>query len=505
MINDKSDDSMTNEFLSLFKNGLTYGYVVIVQFLTEEVIGIEEDDVLTQGKPVTKIERVPYHRYFEVKEENYFKSEYLEKDRKERYSDVFFSPFIYSVYKREQKSSLHLTALYVDIDNCMTEQVLPRLNKLPDELQHPTAIIRSGGGVHIYWILQYKHKVSKCLNLWKKTMRKLKDDLGGDPKVIDHARLMRLPGSWNPKSNSKCEFITFNPENRFDLFDVSRALGTYKDRKPSKFHITKKDTKKISRQKVQYKLGNYAQYLKTDLVDLMKYRAKTGVDIGHRNHMLFILKQLMSSDETLDYLNQKVFSEPLPDIEVAYIKNYKAPLSFPKRKNVVEKLEVTPTEQSMFRYLTDEDVYETRKAIKYIKNRKLRSVVGFLLKLLQRKYAKSNVTLKTIAHDLSISTKTASKYRNSRNTKKNYIQVSKSLEVVQQENGEAKKYLPSLEREKHKRPVIEELENLQKLVDKFLTLVEKSKPFQKKQLNAKEYKELLRLIRELKILKDECL
>lgn len=221
--------------------------------------------------------------------------------------------------------------------------------------------------------------------------------------------------------------------------------------------------------------------------------------------MLFILKQLMSSDETLDYLNQKVFSEPLSDIEVAYIKNYKAPLSFPKRKNVVEKLEVTPTEQSMFRYSTDEDAYETRKVIKYIKNRKLRSVVNFLLKLLQRKYAKSNVTLKTIAHDLSISTKTASKYRNSRNTKKVYIQVSKSLEVVQQESGEAKKYLPSLEREKYKRPVIEELQKLQKLIDKFLTLVEQTKPFQKKQLNVKEDKELLRLIRELKILKDECL
>lgn len=76
--------------------------------------------------------------------------------------------------------------------------------------------------------------------------------------------------------------------------------------------------------------------------------------------------------------------------------------------------------------------------------------------------------------------------------------MSKSLEVVQQESEEVKKYLPSLEREKYKRSVIEELQNLQ-------TLVEQSKPFQKKQLKTKEYKELLRLIRELKILKDECL
>ena len=128
-----------------------------------------------------------------------------------------------------------------------------------------------------------------------------------------------------------------------------------------------------------------------------------------------------------------------------------------------------------------------------------------MLKLLQRKYAKSNVTLKTIAHDLSISTKTASKYRNSRNTKNDYLQVSKSIGLVQQESEEAKKYLPSLEREKHKKPVIEELQNLQKLIDKFKTLIEQSKQFQRKQLNTKEYKELLRLIRELNILKDECL
>ncbi|WP_086277508.1 MULTISPECIES: hypothetical protein [unclassified Enterococcus] len=48
--------------------------------------------------------------------------------------------------------------------------------------------------------------------------------------------------------------------------------------------------------------------------------------------------------------------------------------------------------------------------------------------------------------------------------------MNKSLEIVQQESEEAKKYLLSLEREKCKRPVNEELKKLKKLIDTLQTL-----------------------------------
>jgi hypothetical protein len=511
MYDNNTNDNMTNKFLGLFKRGLKYGYVVIEQFVEEERMGIEERDVLEQGKAIFVNEWVSYPRYYSINEVNYFNSKHLIKDENGLYTNVFFSPFIYKCWKREQKHSLYLTALYIDLDDyCNLDEAKSRLTRLPAELQQPTAILCSGGGVHIYWILDYKHKVTKYLYLWKKTMTKLKDILEGDPQVIDHARLMRLPGTWNPKSNGMCELITLNLTNEFDLFEVAKSLGTYKERDYKKKSSYSQSKKKRNNQKKRYFSNGYTQQLKDEIIELIKLRAKSGDDMGYRHHVLLTLKQLRATNETLDYINQEVFSESLSAKEVNYIKEYDVgdrELFFPKRSNVVDKLQITAEEQKLFRYLVDEDVYETRKAITFIKGRPLYSLTGYLLKLLQRKYTKKkNASLKVLAKELKISTKTASKFRSSRNQKEDYLQVDMRLNEVKQEvERVTTTYLSTLTKDKNKQPVVEELQEFQEFLEKLEVLIEQSKEFQKKRLTMTEYKKLLQLIKMLEELRNECM
>ncbi|EHH1632743.1 hypothetical protein [Enterococcus faecalis] len=171
------------------------------------------------------------------------------------------------------------------------------------------------------------------------------------------------------------------------------------------------------------------------------------------------------------------------------------------------KLQVTAEEQKLFRYLVDEDVYETRKAIAFIKDRPLYSLAGHLMKLLQRKYAKKkNASLKALANELKISTKTASKFRGSRNQQEDYLQVDIRLNEVKQEvERVTTNYLSTLNKDKNKQPVVEELQEFQELLEKLEVLIEQSKEFQKKRLTMTEYKKLLRLINKLEELRNGCL
>jgi hypothetical protein len=60
----------------------------------------------------------------------------------------------------------------------------------------PSAIVRSGGGVHCWWRLA---EPMSDLPAWERCQKRLALDLGSDPAVCDAPRIMRLPGYVNHK------------------------------------------------------------------------------------------------------------------------------------------------------------------------------------------------------------------------------------------------------------------------------------------------------------------
>ena len=92
----------------------------------------------------------------------------------------------------------HLGVLFVDIDFKITPVAQAR-----DAVRHfplkPSIVVRSGGGVHLYWILREPMDLPEEAALAKDLLRRLARQLGGDLAAAEPARVLRVPGTRNFK------------------------------------------------------------------------------------------------------------------------------------------------------------------------------------------------------------------------------------------------------------------------------------------------------------------
>lgn len=129
---------------------------------------------------------------------------------------------------RDVKHLKRLTALYVDLDcyklGLTKEQVLLRLEEdyldigANNRIPQPTFIIDSGRGIYLIWKLQDEDR--NALPRWQAVQQYLTDtlmELGADQACTDGARILRVPYSRNPKSQS---IVTIK-----DFVDVSYTLN----------------------------------------------------------------------------------------------------------------------------------------------------------------------------------------------------------------------------------------------------------------------------------------
>ncbi|MEO0202348.1 MAG: hypothetical protein ABIL37_01315 [candidate division WOR-3 bacterium] len=106
----------------------------------------------------------------------------------------------------------------------------PPLNQVLEEVKNkigfiPTIVVDSGGGYHFYFKLTHEIEANKLKELenW------LVDKLGGDPQAKDLVRIMRLPGSINPRVKRLCKVIfqskeQINPEVLFEKIQQEEAF-----------------------------------------------------------------------------------------------------------------------------------------------------------------------------------------------------------------------------------------------------------------------------------------
>jgi len=148
----------------------------------------------------------------------------------------------FGVCKRANKGGkkqdvMGATCLWADIDclangldiNATAEMVM----QLPVELQ-PSAMINSGGGLHLYWFFSASYDFSSPSDhhldcSWVEGVNsKLREIVGGDA-VQDVTRVMRLPETWNNKraKKSECRIVFCRPHARFEFFDLVEAASEY--------------------------------------------------------------------------------------------------------------------------------------------------------------------------------------------------------------------------------------------------------------------------------------
>ena len=72
----------------------------------------------------------------------------------------------------------------------------------------PSIVVRSGGGLHVYWLLTNPVDLQDAgeLRRFESTLRSLAIELGADPACAEAARVLRPPGTWNYPNAKKVAF-----------------------------------------------------------------------------------------------------------------------------------------------------------------------------------------------------------------------------------------------------------------------------------------------------------
>lgn len=119
----------------------------------------------------------------------------------------------YLTYQRRKKADVTLApALWVDVDGVTAEEGYNRVIRAPVP---PSIIVRSGGGVHAYWLLNVPVGITEAnRDEFETTLRALAKATGGDEATCEVARVMRLPGTVNTKpgrNGARCEVLDCIP------------------------------------------------------------------------------------------------------------------------------------------------------------------------------------------------------------------------------------------------------------------------------------------------------
>lgn len=239
--------------------------------------------------------------------------------------DVFFSQNTFYRPQRSIQTVRQLRSLYTDIDfylfNYDPSWVMGKLQHefFGQSIPEPNLIIFSGQGIVLIWLLE--PVPYKALPLWQAVqnhfLSKL-EELGGDPKAADAARVFRIAGSINSKNGAEVR-AEFRHEHKYELRqlqydylpELNDELNPTKKKRPGR-------KKKVAQLFNTYKL-HYARLM--DLVKLVELRDYEVT--GHRELICFLYRYWVCcySNDPAEALNQTMtlnlqFTAPLPLREV---------------------------------------------------------------------------------------------------------------------------------------------------------------------------------------------
>lgn len=265
---------------------------------------------------------------------NRFKAQYgryhtLKKKIVEETENLYFSLNTFSKFSRRIEHICEVTSCYLDIDYYTTdytkEQVLGNIRILVEDgdIPEPTFIVDSGRGLYLVWHL--KRLPKEALPTWRTFQEFLYNqlkDYGADRRSLDAARIFRVDGSINAKSNKKVQVISYYPV-RYDLHQLEKnfipELYAYKRMKQG---TSKPKQKKGS---ILYYFTEHSLYYNRllDLARLCEIREYDLEPYHCREQILFLYRYYaccysgnpkQGLEDTLE-LNA-LFKDPLPEYEV---------------------------------------------------------------------------------------------------------------------------------------------------------------------------------------------
>lgn len=244
--------------------------------------------------------------------------------------DIYMSPNTYYFPKRLGSNIRQYRSLFIDLDvekygKHSKEETLAIISSMVNDkiIPEPSMITDSGRGFHLYF--RVKNAPRQALQ----TFQELEDylcyqtkGLGADPCATDSARVLRVPGTINSRNDAVCKILCENNDLEYSMYELRDQYLNYKEHKQIRDAKAKEPkTKKVCI--VRNLFNSYSlHYSRTeDIKTLCKLR---GYDVeGLRNFILHCFsywKGIYVRDQ--EHLLQEVmelngkFKAPLPDSEV---------------------------------------------------------------------------------------------------------------------------------------------------------------------------------------------
>ena len=252
-------------------------------------------------------------------------------DELHKKEDVFLAPNTMYLQKRRVENIRQFRALFQDID-CegmgleKTEAVyMIWILYYEGKIPKPTMVTDSGRGVHLYWRIE--NAPYGALNTWQELQDYIYYNLkylGADRRATDGARVLRLPGTINSKSDTDCKVLYIDNELEYSIYGLREEYLNYK---PKTYQLQMQQTKKIDNKVICNKFFNsYSLHMEraNDLETLCRLR---NYDItGHRNmviHCFAYWKGIYVRDsyelENIVIEFNNAFAEPLKETEIQAI------------------------------------------------------------------------------------------------------------------------------------------------------------------------------------------
>ena len=213
----------------------------------------------------------------------------LKSFKNKGYYDLFYSPNTFKSMKRDKAHLLQLRMLWQDLDGVNdVEATIKAIDKLVMDRKIPKyhKIINSGRGLHIKWIIRDYAGTQRNIKAWESLQRYLYKQLkglGADRNALDVARVLRVPGTINSKSNTTVQELLNNNILCYDLYELydQYIYKPYKERE-------KVQKREKNKSKVRLFVNSY-NLNKSRLMDLEKLlKLRNNEMYGTRNKFLML-------------------------------------------------------------------------------------------------------------------------------------------------------------------------------------------------------------------------
>ncbi len=134
---------------------------------------------------------------------------------------LFFGVAMRDTTRGRKEDLGHVKAVWVDVDGKTAMYVLERCKQL--RIPHPTFVVASGHGCHLYWVLKepLDMRIKEELEKLERVNKHLMKRLGGDPQAVNANRLMRVPGTNNYKAATVPVTLLYSGLEDYELKEIA--------------------------------------------------------------------------------------------------------------------------------------------------------------------------------------------------------------------------------------------------------------------------------------------